>query len=120
MVGTTFREIVEENGQGTELQGVVTSYKPNQLIAFHLSGKFNVVDVQYSLEQIEGRTRLTQKAVVRFRSFMSVLSILVGPMLKKKLVEQSQKEFARLKELCERGALSARNDTLEETVIASK
>jgi len=41
MIGTTFREIVEEDGRGTELQGVVTEYKPNQLISFHLSGQLN-------------------------------------------------------------------------------
>jgi hypothetical protein len=27
-IGTTFREVVEENGSGVELQGVVTDYKP--------------------------------------------------------------------------------------------
>jgi uncharacterized protein YndB with AHSA1/START domain len=101
MIGTTFREIVEENGQWTELQGVVTDYKPNQLIAFHLSGKFNVVDVEYHLEEIENRTRLTQNANIRFKSFMRVLSILIGPMFKNKIMEQLQKEFAELKELCE-------------------
>jgi uncharacterized protein YndB with AHSA1/START domain len=106
MVGTTFREIVEENGQWTELHGVVTDYRPNQLIAFHLSGKFNVVDVEYRLEEIENRTRLTQNANIRFKSFMRVLSILIGPMFKKKIMDQLQKEFAELKELCECGASS--------------
>jgi len=106
MVGTTFRETVEENGQSTELNGVVTAYRPNQMIAFHLSGEFNVVDVEYRLEEIETRTRLTQTAHIRFRSFMRILSILVGPMFKKKIRAQSQEEFARLKELCERGAAS--------------
>lgn len=106
MVGTTFREIVEESGRWTELHGVVTDYRPNQLIAFHLSGKFNVVDVEYRLEEIENRTRLTQNANIRFKSFMKVLSILIGPMFKKKIMDQLQKEFAKLKELCERGASS--------------
>ena len=62
MVGTAFRETVEEDGRGTEMHGVVTDYKPNQLIAFHLSGKFNVVDVEYRLEEIDNRTRLTQNS----------------------------------------------------------
>lgn len=101
MVGTTFREIVAEKGQGTELHGVVTDYRPNQLIAFHLSGKFNVVDVAYYLEGIANGTRLTQRADIRFKAFLKLLSILIGPILKKNLMAQSQKEFARLKELCE-------------------
>ena len=106
MVGTTFREIVEEDGRWTELHGVVTDYRPNRLISFHLSGKFNVVDEEYRLEEIENRTRLTQNANIRFKSFMKVLSLLTGPMFKKKIMDQVQKEFATLKELCECGASS--------------
>jgi hypothetical protein len=34
------------------------------------------------------------------------LSLLFGPMFKKKIMDQLQKEFATLKELCERGASS--------------
>ena len=101
MVGTTFREIVEENGRWTELEGVVTDYRPNQLIAFHLSGKFNIVDVEYHLEGMENRTRLTQQAHIRFKSFMKVVSLLTGPLFKKKIMAQSRQEFAKLKELCE-------------------
>jgi uncharacterized protein YndB with AHSA1/START domain len=63
-VGMTFREVVEENGQWSELHGVVTDYRPNQLIAFHLCGRFSVVDVEYRLEGIENRTRLTQNATI--------------------------------------------------------
>jgi uncharacterized protein YndB with AHSA1/START domain len=106
MVGTTFREIVEEDGRGTELHGVITDYRPNELISFHLSGKFNVVDVEYRLEEIENHTRLTQNANVRFKSFVKVLSIFMGPMFKKKIMDQLQKEFATLKELCEHGTSS--------------
>jgi uncharacterized protein YndB with AHSA1/START domain len=101
LVGTSFREIVEEDGQSTELQGVVTDYQPNQLIAFHLSGKFNDVDVEYRLEEIDNYTRLTQNANIRFKGFTKVLSILFAPTFKKNITAQSQKEFARLKELSE-------------------
>lgn len=104
MIGTTFREVVEEDGRGTELYGVVTDYRPNQLIAFHLSGAFNVVNVEYRLEEIEDGTRLTQNANIQFKSFMKVLSILIGPSFKKKIMSQLQSEFAKLKELCEQDA----------------
>lgn len=104
MIGTTFREMVADDEGSTELQGVVRDYRPNQRIAFHLSGPYNVVDVEYRLETIEGGTRLTQTADVRFKSFLWLMSIVMGPMFKKKLVEQVRREFANLKELCERGA----------------
>jgi len=104
MIGTTFREVVADEKGSTELQGVVRDYRPNQRIAFHLSGSYNVVDVEYRLEAIEGGTRLTQTAEVRFKSFLWLVSIVMGPVFKKKLVEQVSQEFANLKELCERGA----------------
>ena len=106
MIGTTFRETVEENGRGVEMHGVVTSYRENELLALHLDSKYHSVDVEYRLEEIENRTHLTQNATVRFKSFMKVVSILIGPVLKKKIMNQSQKEFAALKELCERSAPS--------------
>lgn len=104
MVGTTFRETVEEDGRGTELQGIITGWTPNERIAFHLSGQYNVVDVEFRLEEIEDGTRLTQNAEVRFKSFTKVLMILMGPKFKRQVTEQSQQELVRLKELCEKDA----------------
>jgi carbon monoxide dehydrogenase subunit G len=102
MVGTTFRETIEENGRGTEMEGVIIDYVANRKIAFHLSGKFNTVDVETSLEQVGGITRLSQKANIRFKSFFKITSIILGPLFKKKIIKQSQSELAKLKELCER------------------
>ena len=101
-IGTTFRETIEENGSGTEMEGVVTDYRENQALAMHLSGKYNVVDVEWRIEETGERTRLTLHANIRFRSFVKVFSILMRPVFKKKLTGQLQGEFARLKELCER------------------
>lgn len=101
MVGTTFRETVEEGGQGTDLLGVITDYLPDELIAFHLDGQFNVVDVAYRLEEAGGCTRLTQSANVRFKGFVRVMSLLMGSKFKQNIMNQSQKEFAKLKSLCE-------------------
>lgn len=47
IIGTTFREIVEENERGAEMSGVVTDYRENQALAMHLGGKYNNVDVEY-------------------------------------------------------------------------
>ncbi len=40
MVGTTFREYIEENGRGTEMHGVVTNFVSNKRIALHIEGDF--------------------------------------------------------------------------------
>lgn len=101
-VGSTFREIIKDQNGRTEMQGVVTGYQENEMISFYLSGAYNTVDVEFRLEKIGERTRVTQNAEVRFRSFMKILSVFLGPAFKKGITAQSQEDFARLKELCEK------------------
>ena len=101
-VGSTFREVVHDQSGETELHGVVTGFEENESISFHLDGKYNTVDVEFRVERIGERTRLTQTADVRFRSFMKIMSIFFGRKFKKEISAQSQAEFAKLKALCER------------------
>jgi hypothetical protein len=101
MVGTTFRETIEENGGSTEMEGVITDYRENEVLAMHLSGKYNVVDVEWRIETRGENTRLVAYFDTRFRSFIGILSVLFRPVFKKKILEQLQAEFTKLKELCE-------------------
>jgi uncharacterized protein YndB with AHSA1/START domain len=103
-IGTTFREVVEEDGNGVELQGVITNFKPNKSISFHLDSRVNVVDVEYCVEAIPNGTRLTQTGNVRWKFPVNVISIFMGAKIKQNISAQSQKEFEKLKELCESGA----------------
>ncbi|MDH5185044.1 MAG: SRPBCC family protein [Gammaproteobacteria bacterium] len=100
-VGTTFRETIEENGQSTELFGEITEFIPNQLIAFHLEGKFNVVDVSFRVEATRSGSRVTQQADLRFKGLVRLMSLFFRRTFRRKLAVQSQQEFARLKALCE-------------------
>ena len=102
-VGTTFREVVEEDGKGVEMQGEITGYKPNQSIAFHLNSRVNEVDVEFRVEAIPNGTRLTQTANVRWKFPVNVISIFAGGKIKQSISAQAQKEFEMLKELCESG-----------------
>jgi hypothetical protein len=101
MIGTTFRETIEENGRSTEMNGMVTQYRENRLLAFHLSGKYNTVDIEYQLKETDHTTRITVVSDIRFRSFLKPLSIVLWPVFKKKTLDQLQQEFIRLKEICE-------------------
>ncbi|MDI6815632.1 MAG: SRPBCC family protein [Actinomycetota bacterium] len=102
MVGTTFREFVEEDGRGTELRGVITGFVPEKRLAVHLEGDFNSVDASYTLEQKGEITQVSQDAEVHFKGLLRVISIVTGPIFKRKVTRQAQSEFAKLKELCER------------------
>ena len=100
-VGTTFREFVEEDGEGVEMQGTITGYEPGRSISFHLESRVNVVDVEFHVEAIPGGTRLTQDANVRWKFPVNVISLLMGAKMRQNISAQSQKEFEKLKELCE-------------------
>lgn len=101
MVGTTFREIVEEDGNGMEMHGVVTSWKPNKAISFHLASKVNIVDVEYCVEGTSDGARLTENANIQWKFPVNLFSIIVGGRLRQKIVAQSQGEFSKLKQLVE-------------------
>ena len=101
-IGTTFRETVTEGGRGTELRGVVTDFVANERMAFHLEGEFNTVDVVWTLRDMGRTTEVCQAAEVRFKGLIGLMSLVLAPVFKKKVAAQGRREFARLKELCER------------------
>ena len=101
LVGTTFLETVAGMGGSTELHGVVTACQASRVIAFRLGEPFNAVDVEYRLEEVRDGTRLTMRAVLRFKGVLKVLGPLLWPALKRRVLAQFRAECAELKRLCE-------------------
>jgi hypothetical protein len=66
-----------------------------------LDSRVNAVDVEYYVEETQNGTRLTQNANVRWKFPVNVISIFMGVKIKQNISAQSQKEFEKLKELCE-------------------
>jgi uncharacterized protein YndB with AHSA1/START domain len=100
-IGTTFSEYIEENGHGIEMRGIVTEFVSNERFAVHLESDINTVDVRFTLIEKGNMTQLKQDALIHFKGMMKVVSIFLRTAIKKKISSQTQKEFARLKELCE-------------------
>ena len=100
-IDTTFRETIEENGGSTEMQGIVTDYRENHSLAMHMNGKYNVVDVEWSIEGLGKYTRLTMNSNIQFKSFLRFISIILWPAFKRNIQKQLDREYAKLKELCE-------------------
>jgi uncharacterized protein YndB with AHSA1/START domain len=98
VVGTSFREFVEENGYEIEMKGIVTEFKPNKVFAVHLESELHSADVQFVLTAVQEITQLTQSIKLYFKN---ELKDAVLDSIKKSVVSQAQSEFARLKELCE-------------------
>lgn len=98
-VGTTCREYVEENGRGTEMRGVFTEFVSNERFAVQLEGDFNAVDVNFILNEKGDMTELTQNVELRFKGLLKILCLFLGSSIKKKILSQTESEFARLNAL---------------------
>ena len=97
-VGTTFREYVEEGGQGIEMMGVVTAFQTNKLFAVHLESESHTADVSFVLKQESGKTLLTQNVELHFKNELDEAAY---DSIKKSIIIQANSEFAQLKRLCE-------------------
>jgi hypothetical protein len=100
-VGTTFREWVEEGGQGLDLLGTITGYVPGRSIAFHLESKVHSVDAEYSVEPCPNGARFSANTAVRWKFPMNLMSLFAGKKIQANLMEELRGECAELKRLCE-------------------
>jgi len=101
VVGTTFREVVEEDGNSLEMHGTITKYVVNEIIGFHLESKIHEFDVSYSLEELDGKTKFKIDANIRWKFPMNVISLLIGKRIKENLVKKLESETLELKKVCE-------------------
>jgi len=100
-VGTTFREIVEDEGGSIEMQGRITGFKANKLISFHLDSRVNSVNVEYSVEKIIEGTRLAYHANVHWKFPVNIIYLFMGKKIKLKILGQLENELKTLKGFCE-------------------
>jgi uncharacterized protein YndB with AHSA1/START domain len=100
-VGTTFTETIEENGRELEMRGEIIDFIPGKKIAFHLESNIHNVKVNFTLQEIEDGTILTQNANIHFKGLLKIMIIVFGYFFKKKILKQIKSEFEKLKKLCE-------------------
>jgi hypothetical protein len=100
-VGTTFKEVIEEDGNNLEMQGVITKFVEDQEIAFHLESKIHEVDVSYVLEGVDDATRVKVDARISWKFPLNLLSLFIRRNMKSGIEEQLKTEFLELKRLCE-------------------
>jgi len=101
MVGTTFKEEIEEDGKSLEMRGVITKFVEDQIVAFHLESKVHEVDVSYSLEGVNEVTRVTVDARINWKFPLNLLSVFIGRKMKTGIAEQLKTEIFELKRICE-------------------
>lgn len=101
IVGTTFKEVVEEGGNTLEMYGTITKYIKNQIIGFHLASRIHALDVSYSLEEINRATKISVEALIDWKFPMNIISLFIGKKMEKGLVTKLEAEILELKRICE-------------------
>jgi hypothetical protein len=100
-VGTTFREVLEEDGGTLEMHGSITGYVQDRLISFHLESRIHEVDVSYSIERSDAGSTLSMEAVINWKLPTKLAVIAMGRRIKQGILRQAEAELAELKSLCE-------------------
>lgn len=100
-VGTTFKETIQENGRSLDMRGEITQYAENSRIAFHLESRIHVVDVCYTVEGVDGQTRISVLAGIRWKFPMNVVSLFLRRKMERGLAGQVDAELLDLKTICE-------------------
>jgi hypothetical protein len=100
-VGSTFRQVFEENGKKMDFTGECTAYDTNKRLRVYLKSKMFDLDVDYMLEDLGGRTRLTQESDVKWNGFMKLIGPVCCLFMKKSGQKCMEDDFGRLKALAE-------------------
>ena len=100
-IGSTFRQVFLENGRRIEMHGVVTGYERDRRLTCEMNGDAFDLFVDYRLEDLKGRTRLTQDSVVQFKGFFKMIVVIMAPFMKKSSMKQLEDCFSKLKRMSE-------------------
>ena len=101
VVGTTFNEVIEENGKSLEMHGTITRFVENKNIGFHIISKIHEFDINYSLELTNESTKVSIEAIIEWKFPMNVISLFFGQRMKKKITQELHAELNELKRLSE-------------------
>lgn len=101
VVGTTFKELIEENGKCLEMHGIITRFVEDKTIGFHIKSKIHEFDVNYYLEEINKSTKVLVVAIIKWKFPMNVVCFFLGKRIKLKITKQLEAELVDLKRLCE-------------------
>jgi len=101
VIGTTFKEVIEEDGNQLELKGTITKYVADKIIGFHLESKIHDFDICYILEELDRKTKFKIDVIIRWKFPMNFISLAIGKRIKASLVKKLESETQELRKLCE-------------------
>ena len=101
IIGTTFKEVIEEDGNVLEMEGMITEYKQDEFIGFHIQSKIHEFDVRYALEEVNKATKVSIEVTIDWKFPMNVVRLFIGKKIEAGLVNQLNSELLDLKRICE-------------------
>jgi len=100
VIGTTFKEIIEENGKSLEMYGTITEYEKDKIIGFNIESRIHKFNVSYIFESLGEKTKLFIKAEIEWKFPMNVISFFMHSKIAAGLIKQLRSEVRELKNLC--------------------
>jgi uncharacterized protein YndB with AHSA1/START domain len=103
VVGTRFREVLDQGGGDLHMTGEITGYEQDRSVTFHIESRVHDFDVQYSVQGEGGRCLFRMESTIRWKFPMNLLALVFGRRIRQGVLDQTRSEFATLKQLCEVG-----------------
>jgi len=100
-IGTTFKEVMEEDGKCLVMYGEIIDFLPNQLISFHIESKIHNVYLVYSVIGENNKSTVTVNSKIKWKFPMNLICLVIGQKIKSKIFKQIKSESKELKILCE-------------------
>lgn len=98
-LGSTYKMIVENQGQEIEMIEKIIAYVPNEKMTFHFTSDGMIKTDDYNFSVQGGKTKIVQNSTIKSNSYMLAC---VFPWMKSKLKNLSQDYMNRFKELVEK------------------
>ncbi|MDP6538334.1 MAG: hypothetical protein QF903_04395 [Planctomycetota bacterium] len=96
--------LTRDRGRDIPLDGLVTAWDPPRSTAIQLTGAQFDIHVDYTFEQVEGGTRVTQHSIVRGKDVTKLMFFLFGWLMRRSGCDAQRKELEGLKRFCEASA----------------
>ncbi|MEM6688310.1 MAG: SRPBCC family protein [Planctomycetota bacterium] len=103
-LGDRSRCVTEENGRQMVFDGTTTVWEPPHRSVVSLIGKSFDIEAEYRFENISGKTRVTQEAIVSGKGLFRIMFMILGRLMQKQGCQAAQKELDSLKLKLEEGA----------------
>jgi hypothetical protein len=101
LVGSTFKEYLEEDGSTLEIFGSVLDKVENKRISFQVKSKYHKLNVCYSLFEDKGITCVSISGNILWKFPINIIIALKSKKVKKEMSIQMREELLKLKRLCE-------------------